>query len=38
MVRRLKRALYIWLYNLMLNTLKIATLIGVGIAIGMCIH
>lgn len=35
MVRRLKRALSAWFYKLLLSTLKIATLLGVGIAIGM---
>jgi hypothetical protein len=38
MVRRLKRALYAWFYNLVLNALKVAILVGTGIAIGMSLH
>lgn len=35
MIRKVKRALYSWFYNLLLNTLKVAVLVGIGIAIGI---
>lgn len=38
MIRKVKRALYSWFYNLLLNTLKIAILIGIGMAIGISLR
>ena len=35
MHRRIEKAFRAWLFSLILNTLKTATLLGVGIAIGM---
>ena len=35
MVRRMKRALIVWFYNLTLSALKVAVLLGIGIAIGL---
>lgn len=35
MIRRMKRALGIWFYNLILSTLKVTVLLGIGIVIGL---
>ena len=35
MIRQVKRALYSWFYNLLLSTLKVAILVGIGVAIGV---
>ena len=38
MIRQAKRALYSWFYNLLLSTLKVAVLVGIGIAIGISLR
>lgn len=35
MIRQVKRALYSWFYNLLLNALKIAVLLAIGFAMGV---